>query len=189
MKKEHISYYISFATIIVSFISLGISCYRKETNLELDYLGIIIGILAVLVTVLIGLQLYNYIYGRNHIQHIIDESVQRMVSDINHVSISRDYVTGSFVFIVDVIGCSKIADGIMKALDEISKCENPNLKTHGLDFIMDESHKLVTDYSKEGKYIYKGKRPEYLHILKHIDHKYIPELVEYVKIAAEMEES
>ena len=173
MKKEHISYYISFATIIVSFISLGISCYRKETNLELDYLGMITGLLAVLVTVLIGLQLYNYIYARNH----------------NHVSISRNYVTDSFEFIVGDFGCSKIADGIMKALDEISKCENPDLKTHSLDFIMNESHKLVTDYSKEGKYIYKNKRPEYLHILKHIDHKYIPELVEYVKIAAEMEES
>lgn len=189
MKKEHIYYYISFATIFVSFISIGVSCYRKDINLELDYLGIIIGILAVLVTVLIGLQLYNYIYARDHIQQIIDESVKMMVSDFNHVSISRDCVTGSFEFVVADFGCSKIADGIIKALDEISKCENPDMRTHGLDFIMDEAHKLITDYSKEGKYIYKDKRSEYLYILKHIDHKYLPELVEYVKTAAESEKS
>lgn len=187
MKKEHIYYYISFATIIVSFISLGVSCYRNKEDLGFDYLGAIAGILAVLVTVLIGLQLYNYVYSREHIQHIIDEKMKKMISDYNHVSKSRDYVTGSFEFIVEDLGCSKIADGIIKALDEVSKCEDNDMKQHGLDYIMAEAHRLVIDYSKEGKYIYKDKRPEYLHILKNIDHKYLPELVEYVKTSAEVE--
>lgn len=189
MKKEHISYYISFATILVSFASLGIACYRKDGNLEFDYLGVITGMLAVLVTVLIGLQLYNYIYARDHVQRIIDDAIQKMVSDFSHVTISREHIINSFEIVITSFDCPKIADGIMKALDEISRCENLEMRQHSLDYIMNEAHKMVTDYSQNGKFIYKDKRAEYLHILKQIDHKYQPELFEFVKIAVEMDKT
>ena len=50
-----------FATFVVSFVSLGMSCSREEWRNGMDYLGIIVGILALLVTVLIGLQLCIYL--------------------------------------------------------------------------------------------------------------------------------
>lgn len=71
MKKDHIIYYKFFATFVVSFINLGVSCGREEWRNGMDYLGVVVCILALLVTVLIGLQLYNYIYARENISSMM----------------------------------------------------------------------------------------------------------------------
>lgn len=73
MKKEHILYYAIFASFLVSLVSLGISVPRNPEDLGIDYLGVIVGILSVLVTVLVGLQLYNYIYAQENIKQIVNQ--------------------------------------------------------------------------------------------------------------------
>lgn len=54
MKKEHIYLFLVIATFIVSFVSLGFSLPRDLSDVSVDYLGVIVAILAVLVTILIG---------------------------------------------------------------------------------------------------------------------------------------
>lgn len=60
MKKEHIPYYISILSLIVSGIAIGVSFYRTE-KLSMDYMGVIVGILSLLVTVLLGWNIYTVI--------------------------------------------------------------------------------------------------------------------------------
>ena len=138
MKKEHIVLYIVFATFLVSFVSLGISCYRAENNLSFDYLGLIVGILALLVTVLIGLQLYNYIYARENIKQIVNEEIRKMVDDYDHLTRARDYTTDGFDYIVTRYINEKIMDRFMKALQEIIKCENLEMRRHGIEYVMND---------------------------------------------------
>lgn len=59
--KKFLSYTqtaLSFIAIILSIVAICVS-YPRSENSGLDYIGIIVGILGVLVTVLVGWQLYN----------------------------------------------------------------------------------------------------------------------------------
>lgn len=187
MKKDHIIYFMFFATFVVSFVSLGMSCGREEWRNGIDYLGIIVGILAMLVTVLIGLQLYNYIYARENISSMMNEAIRKMVTDYEHITKARDTLMNSYDFVVVDYNAAKITDGIMEALKETNKCENAEMKWNLLDHIMEDAHKLCVEYSENGKQIKSGKRMEYLYILEHVDHLYKAELQKYVEEASEVE--
>lgn len=63
MKKEHIPLYISILSLTVSGIAIGVSCYRTE-KLSMDYMGVIIGILSLLVTALLTWNIYEAIDTR-----------------------------------------------------------------------------------------------------------------------------
>lgn len=60
MKKEHISLGVSIIAIGVSIIALRVSCPR-ETELGFDYQGVLVGILSLLVTALIGWNIYTLV--------------------------------------------------------------------------------------------------------------------------------
>lgn len=60
MKKEHIPYYISALSLVISGIAIGVSFYRTE-ELDMDYMGVIVGILSLLVTALLGWNIYSLI--------------------------------------------------------------------------------------------------------------------------------
>lgn len=187
MKKEHIYLLLVIATFIVSFVILGFSLPRDLSDVSVDYIGVIVAILAVLVTILIGLQLYNYIFARENIKQIVDEEIRKMLQDYGHTTDARDCMFNGFEFVVFDYNCPKITDAIMKALQEVAKCESIEMRQQTLDYIMKEAHKLCTEYSKNGRYIKPGMRADFLYVIKQIDHKYAPELTEYLKTAVEKE--
>lgn len=188
MKKEHIVFFVIFATFLVSFVSLGISCYRTEVDLDLDYMGVIVGLLALLVTVLIGLQLYNYIFARENIKLIVEEQVKKMIEDYEQVTKAKDFLIEGFEFVVDNYVNEKITDHIIKSLQELDKCQNEIMKEHCLDYVMEEAHKLCTVYTEiNDRKIYKDKKPDYLYVLKKVDHKYTSELINYIENAEEVD--
>ena len=67
--KSGIVWYMIFSLIAVIFsiIALASNCPRES---GIDYLGIIIGILAILVTLLVGWQIYNAITLRNEMDRV-----------------------------------------------------------------------------------------------------------------------
>ncbi len=181
-----ISLAISIISLFVSIIVLVNYCPTQ--NLRFDYLGVIVGILALLVTVLIGLQLYNYIFARENVKLIVDDQIRRMVSDYEHISKARDNVYEGFEFVVNDYVNEKITDHIIAALQELDRCENADMKEHCLEFVMKEAHLLCTDYTEaRGRKIYKNKRQDYLYVMKGVDHKYSPELVNYIQNAEEVD--
>lgn len=188
MKKEQIYFFLVLATFIVSFVSLGFSLPRCEWSNGMDYLGVIVGILAVLVTILIGLQLYNYIFARENIKQIIEEEIRKMGKDFEHVTSAHEKMLAGYDFVVTDYCNEKIADSIMMALKDLTECDNPKMRDSSIDYIMVECHKFVSDYAQDnGPRIYKDKRAEYLFILKKVEHMYMPELKKYVEDAVEVE--
>ena len=127
MKSKIIQYTITIVAIVISIISLCVACFRNEATLGFDYLGVIVGILAVLVTVLIGLQLYNFIYAREQVKNIVDQQIQNIAKDYDHVSKSRDYLQSGFTNIVLKYETERITDAIINALSEITKCNNQEM--------------------------------------------------------------
>lgn len=80
MRKPNISFGLSVLALIISTITL---CINKPSSSELgiDYLGIIVGILALLVTVLIGWQLFSLFNIEKTRNDIIKEK-QTMLKEI-----------------------------------------------------------------------------------------------------------
>lgn len=74
--KDIIALGLSVIAITVSVISLWISAYRP-VHLGIDYIGILVGILALLVTVLIGWQIYTFINIKktsDKLKYLMEES-------------------------------------------------------------------------------------------------------------------
>lgn len=70
---------ISIIAIALSFIAIGIVIFKHypRTDLDFDYLGLIVGILAFLVTVLLGWQIINVITIRREMRKIVKISIRR----------------------------------------------------------------------------------------------------------------
>lgn len=87
MKKEHIPYYISILSLIVSGIAIGVSCYRTK-ELSMDYMGVIVGILSLLVTALLTWNIYTVIDVKS-IREDYEELKSKMDTEKKRL---RDYV-------------------------------------------------------------------------------------------------
>lgn len=125
---------ISVLAIILSIIAVC-SHYPRSVNLGIDYLGIIVGVLGVLVAILIGWQLYNSlnlkelvehtekakkdaIDARNQAQQLLDD-VTKLSNDlqdiVKNVSISNQKNTDDIV---------RIAKRIQQLHESINKASN-----------------------------------------------------------------
>lgn len=58
-RRDYLAIVPSTMGLICGFIALAVAAPRDVPNLGLDYLGIIVAILAALITMLVGMQLYN----------------------------------------------------------------------------------------------------------------------------------
>lgn len=87
MKKEHIPYYISILSLIVSGIAIGVSFYRTK-ELSMDYMGVIVGILSLLVTALLTWNIYTVIDVKS-IREDYEELKSKMDTEKKRL---RDYV-------------------------------------------------------------------------------------------------
>lgn len=69
--KSYANFIFSICALVFSVLSI---CYSfPKTNLGLDYMGVIFGALAVLVTFSVGWQIYNAVEVKNEIQKMRDE--------------------------------------------------------------------------------------------------------------------
>ena len=74
--KNKIPFIFSCIAILLSLIAIGmiITNHYPRTNLDFDYLGLIIGILALLVTVLIGWDIYKAVNIDKYIKKQIENA-------------------------------------------------------------------------------------------------------------------
>ena len=74
--------WISIFPILFSLIALA-NCYPRTEKLGFDYLGVIVGILALLFTVLIGLQIFNTVSFERKIKKFIIEELRTQENKID----------------------------------------------------------------------------------------------------------
>lgn len=72
MKKESWALGLSMVSLLISIIAICIAGYRTP-ELGFDYQGVIVGILSLLVTILIGWQIYSMIDAKNIISNIRED--------------------------------------------------------------------------------------------------------------------
>lgn len=69
MKKENWAFVLSGVSLLVSVIAICMAGYRTP-ELGFDYQGVIVGILSLLVTVLIGWQIYSILDAKNIVSNM-----------------------------------------------------------------------------------------------------------------------
>lgn len=79
MKKENIALGLSGIAIVISIIAICVVCPHKA-ELGFDYQGIIVAILSLLVTILLGWQIYNAIYIKESLKKEVEVSLKGMVA-------------------------------------------------------------------------------------------------------------
>lgn len=76
MKKESWALLLSSVAVLISLVTLCVACPHKA-ELGFDYQGVIVGILSLLVTLLIGWQIYNALEIKKEIKKEIDSSLSQ----------------------------------------------------------------------------------------------------------------
>lgn len=64
-----------------------------DNNLGIDYLGIIVSIITILVTVLIGWNIYNVLNIENKVADIVDDKVHHLTKDMNKTAEEIKHLT------------------------------------------------------------------------------------------------
>lgn len=93
--KKNTIYIISIASLAMSIIAVCVACFRTE-NLGFDYQGVIVGVLSLLVTALLGWQIYSTIALEERMRKVADDIVTKKSEDIKKMvynSLSTTYIS------------------------------------------------------------------------------------------------
>lgn len=185
MNKNIWIYIVNAISIVLSIIAICIAAYRTPC-LGFDYIGVIVGILALLTTILIGWQIYNFIYLRSEIEKQMKEVANEYIDQFYHVI--KGYITARSSNAYHVKHDVRTCYNCFFALEEVLKGKNADIKNTVLNAVMKEiKNAMISLKSEDGNFvIWEGKRNYYLHILSKIEHEDRDEIIEWVKSAKEV---
>lgn len=165
MKEKYSRIYYPAALVVTFLISLAALSRNAPRTLSFDYLGLLVGILAILVTVLIGWQIVHYVQFQNKVENIIKEQVERLVSDAAPMNEAYSLLhlarlEAQHGWIIDAIEHS--VDGVEKSL----LCSKSHLRepvlSETLDCLLGILHRCQLDGQLR---ILEGRREHYLRVL------------------------
>lgn len=181
MKKENASLTMSFVALMISAISIGISLFRSKP-MEIEWASFLVAILSILVTLLIGWQISNYIHFYADIERkmesITNDKIAKMFNAV------KGYAGGHFCTALFCRGDMRSLDNAFHALEEVIASENIDYSGEILDFVMKRILKIISDIKGNGGevlFIGPGKKNHYLYILKKVEHENKEEIVENIK--------
>lgn len=182
-KRNAISIFLSGIAFAFSIISLGVACYRTD-NLGFDYLGVIVGILAILVTILMAWQLYKYSAWKDTINEVLYTALDKSTKDYTSYmkSITQIYTRS---MVIDNSKSAFLFDTAIESLNELSRNGNEVLKNQGVDFFYDYLYELSiimkdTNYMK----LFSGKKDHYKYILSIVPHEYQQILLSFLDVVS-----
>lgn len=172
---------LSTVAVCISLASLLFVWIRCKP-VEVEPFGVIVSALSILVTVLIGFQIYNYISFRTEMKIIVDDTIKNAFDNFFHVF--TGYIDASTCNVISMCYTIEIFDDLMNALNEISKSKDPNMNFLALNFIMAKLVSAVTHFHKyDTKCILHGKRSYYLNILRKVNHDDAKYIIDYINEA------
>lgn len=83
MKKEY-SIWISIVSLLLSVIAVCVAVWRSP-ELDFDYQGVLVGVLSLLVTVLVGLNIYTLVDFRKK-ENMVDEKIKLITESLSNLS-------------------------------------------------------------------------------------------------------
>lgn len=174
---------------VVTTILLCITCPRNvNQDLGFDYIGAIVGILAIMVTLLLGWQIANYFMSKDYIKEMIDEKVDDLANDYINVLETRTKTEKHLDYIVVDYDEPAIIEDCLSAIEKAKSSFIDNrLKKYAVDDTLRTLQGVLNQHDKEKPYqILHGKKNLYRFILKDIQHPYIDNLLQIIDGAKEL---
>ena len=185
MKK--ISLLISSLALLLSIISLCVS-YRQPTSANIDWAAFLVGVLAVLITILIGWQIYNYLYLKEEMTKLVDKEIQKSQEEMGYALKGMINIANSRAFLLGYM--TQALDDNINSLEEILKCRNKEIRKYAINLIMNNLNAIKQDMSTyDGYSIYKGCKQKYIHILQQVESYYKDEIISLINNAKEVDNS
>lgn len=189
MKKQIISTFLSIITIAIGLISITISIFAlcisayRPSDLNFDYIGVIVGVLSFLVTIVLGWQIYNYISLRFEMEKIINEKINEATTKTTYAMIG--YINSRTGSIWGRSADSTSLDNAFNALKEVKLSKGIPCYNIALDFSINQIIKYIDEIksNNESLTITKTQKSIYNHILKDIDHEKVGCIIEELKNA------
>lgn len=163
MEKEY-SIWISIVSLLLSVIAVCVAVWRSP-ELSFDYQGVLVGVLSLLVTMLVGFQIYNSI------------DVNRKMAEIEKVSRDTARIESS-KSIHATKSCIHTREGIESynnhfvtiAIDEFMIALQEGVLSEDNDILEQPYHYLmrIMHGNKDGYPILKGEKDKYINILSSV---------------------
>ena len=84
MRKEYSIWIVSIVSLLLSVIAVCVAVWRSP-DLDFDYQGVLVGVLSLLVTVLVGLNIYTLVDFRNK-ESMVDEKIKLITESLSNLS-------------------------------------------------------------------------------------------------------
>lgn len=187
MKKETWSLGLSIIAVIISILSLCAAFYRTP-SLGIDYQGVIVGILSLLITILIGWQIYNVIYIDTKIKSSLNRAIEEQSEIIDkRTESAKEEAVGTSLFNVgQAMFYNKFydlaLDNYIKAINAIYNSEMNNKEAHVEKCF--EKIMLTIEKIKVQSYRYtlnKNSLASYINLLLPIKDERIIDIIGFIK--------
>lgn len=182
-KRVNCALGLSIVAAILSIVAVCIAAYRTP-ELGFDYQGVLVSVLSLLVTILIGFQIYNSITINKKV-----DSIDSIVASTTKNEIDRySHSVKSFVLTLSTLdlyhrNIAELAiDNFMHALDEGIKGTDKDAILLPLGYLQI----IKEDNNGIGKILI-GKKKKYIQILSQIDDERIDGLIDFVLRAKEIQ--
>lgn len=195
--------WISFISAALSITAISLVLLRCEP-VEADWAAIEVTVLSVLVTILIGWQIWNVIKIEEKIREHktffdekmkevskeFDDKMLKIANDINHIAIANEYKWESLNMVSDPDDPAKSVEFWIKALEEVSNTETPGVNQATISEILARAKEHIGYYNQEGKVLSltKAKKEEYIRKAKVVNNEKVVDLIMYISNAKEPEE-
>lgn len=170
---------LSLLAIVVSSIAIIVAFSSANERIST---GDTLTVLSILVTVLIGWNILNYMQLKDSMKKIAEDEVKSMTEDYKAVLNGLTMLNGKNAMLAG--HSAYLIDNSFDALQKLLECKNEELSKFAIDYVMG----FIYEVSKIGENeIYKGKQSEYLYILEKISHKYRICIIQFIEAAEEVE--
>lgn len=189
MKKDNWAFLLSGISMLVSIVAICMAGYRTP-ELGFDYQGVIISILSLLVTVLIGWQIYNVIYVESRVKKslegivkTLDEKIERRTEGAKEEAIGTSlYNLGLIMFHNKLYEFA--LDNFIKSIGATNKSFMDKKDVHieqTIGAIMTTIHCMKKDNDKDKYTIPERTLASYSNLLLELHDKRIFDIMEFLK--------
>lgn len=167
--------YLAFVSLIVAAVAALNSFFFKVDNASA-----IVSFFGVLVTLLVGLNIIQYMFAENRVREIADNMAVSIRKDFNSVlSGFTKSLYGCIIFNGSDLTVSFYS--VMDALEKVSACNDEGLRLTIQSYIVELAYNVISLRSEDSPCLLcPGKRDLYLNLLAPISCQYITEVRDYV---------
>lgn len=183
---------ISTVSLIVSAAAICLVLMRCEP-IEAEWAAIEVTVLSVLVTLLLGWQIWSVVGFEKRVNNInerIDKQVVKIASDFNHITTASEYKWNAADILCDPTDPANSVKWWIKALEEASKTETDGINEAVIDNILTSANEDIDYFNNNHRdlFLTESEKEKYISVAMAIKNKKAVNLIMYISKATPPED-